>query len=281
MSSSTASSSTPASISRPTAIEFIPKGRLICQRLVAEVLQNRFGSTDLIPAALLNLAVLAIASTNLQFLEAVTNQKQLAYFLTYANLTTYTGRFCLIFNTYLNQAILNQDINWLQIATNFSPHQVFVELYSNEGLTHAEKSAIEEIMTSEVTCTLHVIQDLMAQNELRLANSLVNYLISNGQTTCFDRCYVDLRDQANAEAFGYLDSWIRVTDNVPQTILREVYIFDLMTLIDILARSDDQANVINPYTQLAFSNNTSHFLQQKYQKEIQLYRFYLQYLKGR
>lgn len=200
----------------------------------------------------------------------VLNDTLLTRFLVYINQCG-IGKFALIYNKYINDAIKQRD-DLLLKRLLLSPKEIFVELYDNPYLSQEDEEYLMRIVSREMYAMLLFLGKLRK----KLAN---NEDIDNSELSlyCLDEvCIYDSKiladDLARAEMSKYeTPSPLTYTvDKSSSTSSPQVYCFDTMTLISIMTEEPP----INPITGEPFSEFTKDLLNKRFHKEISLYRRY-------
>lgn len=198
-----------------------------------------------------------------------------------------TGRFSLTFNMDLDQHIKSRKSDRLPILiVTAGTKKAWPELYDNSYLTKDEIEVIEEMSNREYYSILTAIET--ANCLPNIENVLPCSTIKDEQFTVNDKikynslyskCYEDVC-LSESEIKGKI---ISLQHDIPQVAyVADTYdknltkfCFPVMEIIENFARS----NFKNPKTNTIFSNRTISQIQEKYKKEIAMYKKYLDILK--
>ena len=258
----------------------IPSTTIFCQRLLTEVLSTHEALNDEDIVFAVDLGCQAQGLTNIQIL---------GNFVTHSCQLTNTGRFSLSFNYALDQAIKSRNGDrFIALAT--SPSQnIWLEVYDNAELTSDERKIILDMYNRELVVFLNILEQGSTE-----AGSLVlpcdrikechpTDINNQGKTCLYSNCYRDVC-LAESKVFQIPESGRLAlpdqSDQIPGTVmvpdiregfLRVVHCFDFITLI----RSLSTVPIINPITEKPFSPEGLRLLLSRYEKEIKMYRRYL------
>lgn len=224
---------------------------------------------------------------------------QLIMFLVYSNQRGIC-KFALIFNEELDNSIKSKDDTKLKRIL-LGPKEMFVELYDNTFLPPDDRDFIIRLIARESFATVLLIQ-LLKQKILNLedivdtysslqdfSNRSSDFILQDSPihkaqivtltTKCYDEvCIQDSTiledDQVRAIMSKYEQSpdSIYTIDNSPSSKTPQVYCFNTLDLISSVTSN----NPINPKSQQPFSPYALTIINQRFHKEIAMYRRYLQ-----
>jgi hypothetical protein len=188
-------------------------------------------------------------------------ESQLAKFLLHTYKLCNTGRFALTFNSNLDIYIKNREIESIQLLANMAERDAFIELYENPLLGQEDRNVIYDMYKREYMSMLNTIE----------------YAISTGKSFDFlyPKCYEGIVSYETSDVTGGYQiptlSYISEIDIQDNNRLNKVYCFDLMELIETMA----EGNRINKFTGKSFNPRVYDLINQKYSKEINMYKKYL------
>jgi len=202
----------------------------------------------------------------------VLSDDQLIMVLTYADQKC-IGKFALTFNNELITAIKNKDIVSLKHLL-LGPKEMFIELYNNPYLSQHDKDFILRIVYREIS-TNSLLFDSIKQ-KIMDPNTMVTNL-----TSLSNKCYDDICIQdANFLDDDISRAIMSQHERTPNTVYTvdkptdsdnpKIYCFDTIELISAVTNNFP----INPISKQPFSDYTLKLINQRFNKEIAMYRRY-------
>ena len=184
-------------------------------------------------------------------------------FLLYTNKNTNTGRFCLTYNEFLDDKILQKDEKILtNLITEFKEH-FFFEFYDNKLLTESDKSSIKQMVDMEYVVLKNTIE-LCIKNE-EISGSIFKDVYPN--------IFNNFLMQPHESNFVYTGIPEFIYLKLPFEKINKLYIFNMMELLLIISVENK-----NPQTNEAFDEKTFNNLNIKYDKVIKMIK---RYYKGK
>lgn len=204
------------------------------------------------------------------------------------------GKFALTFNEELDKAIINKNSTELRKII-VGPKEMFVELYDNTFLTDEDKEFIIRLLSREMYAAMMVF-NLIKQKLMNLED--VNYQctresfeidsfktvdginVTSMATQCYDEvCIQDAKiladDLVRAEMSKYekISEYIYTVDKPSTMQTPQVYCFDTLDLLNAVTKNIP----INPKTNEQFSDAALRMINQRFRKEIAMYKRYKQH----
>lgn len=206
--------------------------------------------------------------------------KQLADLILRIYKLTNVGRFSLTFNQDLDSHIKSRDSDRIEILIKVAGNEcAWPEVYDNLLLTPEEKQSIEKMALREYFSILNTLETADPADDLDniipCTVSVDNIIGIGENTNVYSQCY-DHVCISEAQQSGKIISF---KSEIPQVAFvadqTERYCFPLLDLIKQLAEN----NYVNAQTNKKFSDITLTQLLLKYEKEIKMYRHYIDTLK--
>jgi len=194
---------------------------------------------------------------------------QLIMFLVYSDQNGIC-KFALIFNEELDTAIKSRDDILLKRLL-LGPKEMFIELYDNAFLSSEERDFIIRLISRESFAIMLSIE-LFKNNPFDINSN-------NTSSICYDQvCFQDAKilddDYVRATMSKYEkpSSSVFTIDKSPYSNTPNIYCFDTLDLIS----SVTEPLPINPKTNQPFSSYSLNLINQRFHKEIAMYRRYRQ-----
>ena len=217
-------------------------------------------------------------------------EDQLILFFVYADLSSIC-KFALLFNAALDNAIINEDTNTI-VELILGPKEKFVELYDNPYLKENQRNFITRLLAREIAAFTSAFQ--------ALKEKILNFDVIDN--TCSQETFsIDATEEENVTHVTLLatrcyeevciqDATIRredapralmaksekpaenvyTVDKAPGEISPSVYCFNTLDLMNAMMVNPP----INPKTSKPFSDYSVHVINQRFSKELALYRRY-------
>lgn len=249
----------------------VPKSKMFRKDILTVILKTHNLSSDEI-----EFAANEVLKMNL-------SDKDLSNFVLQAYLLTNTGRFSLIFNNNLDTDIKFKIgiEKWVKMA---GTKEGWPELYDNPYLTNEETKIIEEMSNREYFAILNTLETCKScentgsieifpckttQDDSVYLNNNIVY------TSIYEQCYENVCISESIQR-GKIIS-LKSGSDIPQVAYvgdgkGTKFCFKVMELIEQLARG----NYINPQNNEMFSDTVLNQLLSKYNKEIKMYKRFLQ-----
>lgn len=217
-------------------------------------------------------------------------EDQLILFLVYADRSGIC-KFALMFNAALDAAIITEDTNTI-MELILAPKEKFVELYDNPYLTDNQRNFITRLVAREIAAFTSAFEALkekilnfeVIDNTCRQETFSVD-AIEDGKVThvtmLATRCYEDVciqdatirREDAPRALMAKSEKPaenVYTVDKAPGEISPSVYCFDTLDLMNAMMSNPP----INPKTSNPFSDYSVRIINQRFSKELALYRRY-------
>ena len=190
------------------------------------------------------------------------------------------GRFSFVYNQDLDSHIKERDIQRVQILIKVAGREcAWPEVYNNFLLNSQERETIERMANREYFSILNTIETADPSDDL---DNIIPCTVSTDEiiglsqnATIYSQCY-DNVCIAESQQSGKIISF---SNTIPQVAYvadqSERYCFPLLDIIKQLA----QQNYINSQSNRGFADITLKQLTTKYEKEIKMYKYYLDTLK--
>lgn len=249
----------------------IPKSKIFQKEILIPILKTHGLSSDEI-----HFAISEILKMNL-------SEKDFANFILQSYLLTNTGRFSLSFNNKLDENIKSKMTieKWVKMA---GTKEGWPELYDNPYLTGEEIRIIEEMSNREYFAILNTIETF---NSCKNAGDIEIFPCKTTQddsvylndnivyTSIYEQCYENVCISESVQR-GKIIS-LKSGSDIPQVAYvgdgkGAKFCFKVMDLIEQLARG----NYINAKNDEMFSDTVLNQLLAKYDKEIKMYKRFLE-----
>ena len=249
----------------------ITDNELACIHLVNKVLQSHknLTSDDIQYASNYISSFYSYSSNNPNSSFPLLDDTQLIMFLVYSDQNGIC-KYALIFNEELDIAIKSRDnISLKRIL--LGPKEMFIELYDNPYLSIEERDFIIRLIARE-SFAIMLSMELLKKNPLDINSDDISSI-------CYDQvCIQDAKilddDYVRATMSKYEkpSSSVFTIDKSPHSDTPNVYCFDTLDLIS----SVTEPSPINPKTNQPFSSYSLNIINQRFHKEIAMYRRYRQ-----
>lgn len=225
----------------------------------------------------------------------IISDEQLILIFTYVNQSTIC-KFALIFNSQLTNAIKNRDTHSLRKLVS-GPKEMFIEVYDNPYLSRDDKVFTLRLLARERYTVEMLFQQLksrieycrtvdlrpscISQVETDFTHKILN--LSSLYAEFYDKVCFEYGELLNDDVIRtqmtkhekYPDS-IYTVDKPVNSHVPQVFCFSLFELFDSVL-SD---NPINPKTGELFSQYTITLINNRFNKELNMYRRYRDYLSN-
>ncbi len=190
------------------------------------------------------------------------------------------GRFSFIYNQDLDSHIKDRNAQRVQTLIRVAGKEcAWPEVYNNILLNSEERQTIEKMANREYFSILNTLETAQPSDDL---DNIIPCTVSTDEiiglsqnATIYSQCYDNVciaESQQSGKIISFSNAIPQVAYVADQT---ERYCFPLMEIIQQLA----QQNYINPQTNQRFADITLKQLLTKYEKEIKMYKYYLETLK--
>lgn len=245
----------------------VPNQTLICQKVIYDTLKTHPNLTE----DDITFGTNFICNLNLSI------EKLTAVVLMTCK-TTNTGRFALIFNHDLDNALKLQDgklLVKLLTGDNF-----LFEVYDSE-LTKEERAVVERMIAKETIAIQNALKEagkLISKGNFASTDHLIPCNLEEKEGTLYSQCYkgVCLKEENSDVMNGdtQIPSTIYTVDQVEGERLTNTFCFEFMDLIEGLSMTPPT----NPTTKQPFSPLALSLLLPRYGKEVKMYKRYLKQL---
>ncbi len=222
------------------------------------------------------------------------SKKDLAKFILQIFKLTNTGRFSLTYNYKLDKNIKDRDTQKLsELVKIADTEKAWPELYNNSYLTQPEVETIKSMNNREYYAILNTIQKAGSKDLNNIIpckpnpvaepmkNTVIKQTTVDNDIIYYNSIYTKCYDNVclhESEQKGKIVSVSGTKSSIPQIAYvsdkSNNYCFSLMELVERFA----MGNYDNPKTGTRFSNRTLSQVISKYNKEINMYRQYLDIL---
>jgi hypothetical protein len=194
-------------------------------------------------------------------------------------------KFALTFNQELDKVIKNKDQQSLLMLL-MGPKELFIELYNNPYLLDTDKENIIQLLETAKTAlyllfTLiqrKIINMEMVPDPICTDETQITFEENEEWTELTTKCYDEVCLQESSALNGLLSkynqppSYVFTIDKSASAQLPQIYCFNLLELIDAVTKTP----AYNPKTGRTFSDLTLKIIEQRFRKEIALYKRFLE-----